>query len=309
MSSFKDLRIVDNFYQTSAFFPMPTILISTLTPDEKTTIGSYSLCFPYYIAGKDYYAMLLECRNSSNTAQNLLRSGKCALNFIEDGRTDFAEAVRLGFPGETSDEKMAACRFNLEPGLVVDDGGSRPLVVKTAFQVFECTWQSDLEEAWQDRERIGQMEGVEPPYRNFNGITSRFGCHFILRIDKILMKEAQYQAIVNGVKARSFPRIPVDYGYRDNTHFWYSRFRRPVAQPIPAGKGTSVDTVWFAANRIDPDVQFTKEACQMLVKVPRVFLRTALQGCVNWAKENNVVLIDECHMQTINDKRSDEKRR
>ena len=307
MSSFKDLRIVDNFYQTSAFFPMPTILISTLTPDNKTTIGSYSLCFPYYIAGKDYYAMLLECRNSSNTAQNLLRSGKCALNFIEDGRADFAEAVRLGFPGETSDEKMAACRFDLEPGLAGDDGGSRPLVVKNAFQVFECTWQSDLEAAWQDRERIGQMDGVEPPYRNFNGITSRFGCHFILKIDKILMKEAQYQAIVNGVKSRSFPRIPVDYGYRDNTHFWYTRFRRPVAQPIPAGKGTSVDTVWFAANRIDPDVQFTKEACQMLVKVPRVFLRTALQGCINWAKENNVTLIDECHMQTIKDKRSAEK--
>lgn len=25
MNNFKDLRIVDNFYQTSAFFPMPTI--------------------------------------------------------------------------------------------------------------------------------------------------------------------------------------------------------------------------------------------------------------------------------------------
>ena len=63
MSSFKDLRIVDNFYQTSAFFPMPTILISTLDDDGNTTLGAYSLCFPYYIAGKDYYAMILECRN------------------------------------------------------------------------------------------------------------------------------------------------------------------------------------------------------------------------------------------------------
>lgn len=27
MEDFKDLRIVDNFYQTSAFFPMPTILV------------------------------------------------------------------------------------------------------------------------------------------------------------------------------------------------------------------------------------------------------------------------------------------
>lgn len=53
---------------------MPTILISTLDDEGKTTIGAYSLCFPYYIAGKDYYAMILECRNSSNTAQNLLKN-------------------------------------------------------------------------------------------------------------------------------------------------------------------------------------------------------------------------------------------
>jgi hypothetical protein len=33
MSSFKDLRIVDNFYQTSSFFPMPLTLIGTV--DEK----------------------------------------------------------------------------------------------------------------------------------------------------------------------------------------------------------------------------------------------------------------------------------
>ena len=39
MSSFKDLRIVDNFYQTSAFFPMPTIMVGTLTDDGSTTLG------------------------------------------------------------------------------------------------------------------------------------------------------------------------------------------------------------------------------------------------------------------------------
>ncbi len=58
MSSFKNLRIVDNFYQTSSFFPMPTVLIGTLTEDGKTNLGPYSLVQPYYIAGKDYYAML-----------------------------------------------------------------------------------------------------------------------------------------------------------------------------------------------------------------------------------------------------------
>lgn len=45
MLSFKDLRIVDNFYQTSAFFLMPTILISTVYDEGKRTLGAYSLCF------------------------------------------------------------------------------------------------------------------------------------------------------------------------------------------------------------------------------------------------------------------------
>ena len=105
MSSFKDLRIVDNFYQTSSFFPMPTVCISTVNDDGSLNIGSYSLCFPYYIAGKERYAMILECRNTSNTCHNLLQRGKCAINFITDEKKYFKEAVRFGFPGP-SEEKM-----------------------------------------------------------------------------------------------------------------------------------------------------------------------------------------------------------
>ena len=45
----------------------------------------------------------------------------------------------------------------------------------------------------------------------------------------------------------------------------------------------------------------------MLVKVPRVFLPTVLKGCVKWAEENNVRLIDTEQMKIINDKRSKEK--
>ncbi len=307
MSSFRDLRIVDNFYQTSAFFPMPTVLVSTLSETGQTSLGSYSLCFPYYIAGKDYYAMLLECRNSSNTAQNILRSGTCALNFIEDSRANFKEAVRLGFPGETCEEKMNGCRFSLEQGQA---GGEapRPLVVSEAYQVFECTWQSDLENAFEDSAKVGQLEGVEPPYRDFNGITSKYGVHFILKIDKILMKERFYNAIIGGVKAGSFPRVPVDYGYRDNTHFWYTRFTRPIAERIAAGKEADLSTVIYAASRMDTEVKFTDDACKTLVKVPRVFLKAALQGCVDWAKANGVTLIEESHMAIIRDKRSKEKK-
>ena len=38
MSSFKNLRIVDNFYQTSAFYPMPTVCITTVNPDGSLNV-------------------------------------------------------------------------------------------------------------------------------------------------------------------------------------------------------------------------------------------------------------------------------
>ncbi len=307
MSSFEDLRIVDNFYQTSAFFPMPTILVSTVDDEGKTTLGAYSLCFPYYIAGKDYYAMILECRNSSNTAQNLLKRGKCALNFLEDSYKDFKETVKLGFPGQTSKEKMSHCPFGLEKGQA--GGDDRPLVIKKAYQVFECTWDDTLEDAYLDKSKVGQLDGIEGPYRNFNGVTSKFGCHFILKIDKILMKEKFYNAIIDGIKSSSFPKVPIDFGYRDSTYFWYTKFKRGIKCPIPNVQATDIDSVKYAANRTDPEVKFTEDACATLVKVPRVFLKTVLNGCVKYAKENNIKVIDAAVMKEINDKRRQEKKK
>ena len=303
MSSFRDLRIVDNFYQTSAFFPMPTVLVGTLDENGQTNLGSYSLCFPYYIAGKDRYAMLLECRNSSNTAQNILRNKKVSLNFIPDDRKYFREAVRLGFPGDTTEEKMKNCLFTLSPSKI---DGRRPKIVQEAFQVFECTWDDSLENAFEDK--AGNLEGYEPPYRSFNGITSKWGAHFILKIDKIWMKGKYYDTIINGVKAGSFPSVPVDYGYRDSTNFWYSRFRRPIAEKIQAKEG-DVNSVIYAAERIDPEVKFTREACGKLTKIPRVFLKAALTQMVEIAKQEGITLIDEKALTVINDKRREEKKK
>ena len=305
-NGFKNIRMVDNFYQTSSFIPMPTIEISTLDEKGNTNIGSYSLCFPYYIAGKDYYAMILECRNSSNTCKNILRTKKCALNFISDKPKYFKEAVRLGFPGETTEEKMKDCIFTLVDGKRAneDKKGKYPKIVKEAYQVFECTWDDSLEDAYKDK----VQEEYNGPYHNFNGITSKFGAHFILKIDNILIKEKYYDSIINGVSATGFPRVPVDYGYRDSKNFWYTTFKRPRKEPIPKNKGVGLDSVKYAASRIDPEVKFTDEACEMLVKVPRVFLTMVLKGCVEWAKENNVSLITEKEMKIINDKRSKEKK-
>ncbi len=303
MSEFKDLRIVDNFYQTSAFFPMPVVLASTVSESGQTNIGSYSLCFPYYIAGKDYYAMILEVRNSSNTAQNILRTGKVALNFITDEKKYFKEAVRLGFPGDTTSEKMKDCLFTLSDSTLGED---RPQIVQEAFQVFECTWDSSLEDAYLDKP--GCVEGYEPPYRNFNGITSKFGAHFILKIDKIWMKEEYYNSIINGVTKYNYPNLPVDYGYRDSTNFWCSRFKKPYPEKIQAKEG-DVNSVKYAASRIDPNVKFTDEACAKLTKIPRVFLKAALTQMVDIAKEEGISLIDEDALNIINDKRRQEKKK
>lgn len=306
INGFKDLRIVDNFYQTSSYFPMPTTEIGTLSESGETNLGSYSLCFPYYIAGKDYYAMLLCCRNSSNTAKNILRTGKCTINFITDKRKYFKEAVRLGYPGETTEEKMRDCLFTLVDGKSAKEhlDEAFPKIIKEAFQVFECTWVKELDNAENDKVE----EEYFPPFHNFNGITSKYGAHFILKIDHILMQPKYYDAIIDGVSASSFPPVPVDYGYRDNKNFWATKFRRPFKEPIPKNKGISLDTVKYAASRIDPDVKFTDAACAKLIKVPRVFLSTVLKGCVAWAKENNVSLIDEKEMEIIQDKRNKEKK-
>ena len=299
---FKDLRIVDNFYQTSSFFPMPTILISTVSESGQTNVGAYSLCFPYYIAGKDYYSMLLECRNSSNTAQNILRTKKATLNFITDDRKFFKEAVRLGFPGDTTEEKMKNCLFTLVDSEIGED---RPQIIEESYQVFECTWDDSLEDAYTDKP--GNLEGYEPPYKNFNGITSKFGAHFILKIDKILMKEKYYNSIINGVNRNNFPSVPVDYGYRDSTNFWYSKFKKPIAEKIPEKEG-DVKSVMYAADRIDDEIKFTEAACAKLVKIPRVFLKAALTQMVNIAREEGIKLIDEAALELINDKRRKEKK-
>ena len=121
------------------------------------------------------------------------------------------------------------------------------------------------------------------------------------------MKEKYYNAIINGVTKKDFPNIPVDYGYRDSKNFWYTKFKKPIAEPLQ-NREVNIDSVKYAANRIDPNIKFSDDACKRLVKVPRIFLNMVLKGCVDWAKENNVTLITEREMDIINDKRNKEKK-
>lgn len=307
MSKFKNVRIVDNFYQTSSFFPMPLTLIGTL--DEKgelTSFGAYSLIFPYYIAGKEYYAMVLECRNTSNTAKGILRHGKCTINFLPYTNKIFKQHVDLGFPGDTPEEKMKNFKFHLEESLSSQEDKEHkyPKIISEALQVFECTWVKELDNAQDDK----VQDEYEGPYHNFNGVTSKFGAHFILKIDKILVKEKYYNSLINGVNRFNFAPLPTNWGYRDSKNFWCSPYRMPRPVGIP-NREVDLTSLRYAANRADDVVKFSDDALKMLVKVPRPFLKLVLNGCVKWAKENNCTLITEKEMKEINDKRSKEKKK
>lgn len=122
------------------------------------------------------------------------------------------------------------------------------------------------------------------------------------------MEDRYHQAILDGVKAKNFPQIPVDYGYRDNTHFWYAASKKYKSEPIPQKKEMDISSVRYAADRMDPNIHFTDEACRKLTRVPRIFLKAALDGCVKWAKENHVTIIGEKEMNQINDKRHKDKK-
>ena len=216
--------------------------------------------------------------------------------------------MKLSWPGDEPKDKMPNCKFPLEKSQIMEENPDdvRPMVISNAIQVLECTWMRELDGA--DRDQPGELHGYEPPYHDFNGITSQFGAHFILRIDRILMKKKYSDAIIAGVKSRDFPPLPIDYGYRDSKNFWFHRHRRMRAELLPI-REASLESVRYAADRADDKVKFTDDALKTILNVPRVFLPLVLKGCVDWAKENGVELVTEEHMKIINDKRAKENRR
>ncbi|MCR5332453.1 MAG: hypothetical protein K6E11_00275 [Bacilli bacterium] len=304
--SFKEIIIKDNFYQSSSFFPMPLTLIGTLNEDGTlTSYGAYSLIFPYYIAGKDYYAMVLECRNTSNTAKGLLRHGKCTINFLPFTKSNFAQHVDLGFPGDTPEEKMKNFKFTCVDSKSQEEHPNEkfPKMIKEALQVFECTWVKELDDAQNDK----VLEEYDGPYHNFNGITSKYGAHFILKIDHILLQEKYYDSLVDGATRANFCPLPTNWGYRDSKDFWCSPSKKPIAIGIP-NREVDLSSLRYAATRLNTDVEFTDDALKTIVKVPRPFIKLVLQGCVKWANENNVKVITEKEMKIIADKRANEKK-
>lgn len=229
---------------------------------------------------------MLASRSDSNTAKNIKRTGVCAINFIPDEKKLLEGCVALGYPGEATEEKMKNSIFSLTPSMREEKspGVQYPEIVEEAVQVFECTWD-----------------------KSYDHKLCEEGDNFVLRVDNILLKKKYKDAIVRGLDAKSFPGLPIDYGFRDNMFFWFMKSSKPYSMKMAEGKGTTWNTVWYAAKRYDPSVEWTEDACAKLVRVPRIFLKRAIAGCVEAAKEEEIQLITPEFLDKIQDKRRNEK--
>ncbi|MBL0019665.1 MAG: hypothetical protein IPP17_25350 [Bacteroidetes bacterium] len=98
VDTFEDVPLLDNFYQTSSFFPMPVVLVGTLAEDGQTNLGPYSLCFPHIISGK--HSMMLIARGNSKYRQAIFGGLVCDAEFHPDDRDFMENCVYVGFSWE-----------------------------------------------------------------------------------------------------------------------------------------------------------------------------------------------------------------
>jgi len=91
---------------------------------------------------------------------------------------------------------------------------------------------------------------------------------------------------------------------RNGRDFWFSAIKNPYCLPVPTDKGPAEEAILYEANRTDPDIKFTREACKQLTGVPSIFLGVVLKGIVKKAKERGVTEVDEAFVKQLNEERN-----
>jgi len=264
---------------------MPIVLITTSTETGQVNLAPYSLIFPHYINGANEWAMMLISRGSSNTAQNLLREKRCCLNFIPHSEEFMHTCVMLGYPGETTEQKMKDNTFTLIPANPNEDGSpsKMPEYVEEAIQIFECEWDDSY-----PRKHNEELEENR----------------FLLRIKRIVMKPEWKEKLIGG---EEFPILPINFGFRDNINFWFSANTPPYKIRVPASKSNTIETVIYACDRCDPSITWEREACERLRLVPPIFLKDAVTHSVEAAKAEGLSVITAEFIDKLRDKREAEK--
>lgn len=191
---FTSAPLASAFYQSSAFFPMPVMIVATRTLDGQPNLAPYSLCFPQPAAGERM--LMLISKGDSNTARNIAATGLASLCFIRDDQRLLDNCVQLGRPAPSA-EKMRRSLFTL-----VQERG-RPVIAE-AEQVFLCSLQDE-------------QPGVEAGERRL-----------LLRVDDVLLKARWLRALERGWGA---PRLAVEFGFRGSSASWLSRPHVQFAGP------------------------------------------------------------------------------
>ena len=277
----------DNFYQSAGFFPMPFAMVTTVNEQGVTSIGPHSLAFPFDIIEQP--SMMLISRASSNTSTNLQRGSKAALHFIEYRESWLRPIVALGFPGVEPEEKMKGIPFEMvrTPSAEYAGDPDFPLLMKDAFQVFECELDGEFH--------------YQPGRETDPSGCEKFWC---LKVRNILLKETFHERLL---AQKEFPSMPISYGFRHNEagdrRFFFCSHNRPKPVPIPVAKGLEANSIYYTANKLDPEVRFELEACKLLIDAPKALLTVALKGIIREAKKQGVSMVDADFVRQVNAKR------
>ena len=273
----------NNWYQSSSYFLSSFALITSVSEDGVTSIGPYQLSFPFGVIERR--EVIVISRRGSNTSTNLKRVKKCAMNWVEYDRSKVKNIVDLGYPGQEPVEKMEDCPYELEetPTEAFRDDPDRPKVIKDAFQVFECELNDNPDDFY--------YKGTEHTE------------YLLLKLNNIYLKERWRNNLDLGDDMK-IPNMPISFGFRNANQFWFAKHKKPFWLPTPEGKGAAHDAVMYIGNRIDPEINFTENACKQLTGVPKVFVKTVLKGIIKEAKKEGVTIIDEAFVKKVNENRN-----
>jgi flavin reductase (DIM6/NTAB) family NADH-FMN oxidoreductase RutF len=284
--SFVRLHPKDNFYQSVGFFPMPFAMITTVNEKGVTSIGPHSLTFPFDLIEEPSW--MLVSRAGSNTSTNLRNGSKAALHFVEFKKSWLKPIVELGYPGLEPEEKMKDIPFEMvdSPTEAYANDPKFPQLMNDAFQVYECEVDGEFK---------------YEPYRE----TDPVGCEnfWSLKIKNVLLKESFEKKLV---EQKKFPSMPISYGFRHNDkerRFFFTSHNKPFPVAIPTPKGLEYQSIYYQANKIDPAVRFSEDACKLLVEIPKAFMGMALKGIVKEAKAQGVTMVDEEFTKAFNERR------
>jgi len=118
-----------------------------------------------------------------------------------------------------------------------------------------------------------------------------------LRVENIMLR----QSFKKKLDSRDeFPNMPISYGFRGGSEFWFTSHAEPFHFPLPRGKELEPDFIYQIANKLDPGVHFTIEACSLLVGIPPAFLEAALGVFVSKAKQQGTDTVDLDFANSLN---------